>query len=58
MTLATILEIIKGVLQFPEAILKLIRILRDTPVEQHAKIMEKIEAERKHLEETGRPIWD
>lgn len=58
MTLAAILEIIQGVLKFPDAILRLVRVLKATPEEQHQKLVSQIEAEAKQLEETGRPTWE
>ena len=44
MTLATILEIIQGVLAFPSEVLSLVRILKGTPEAQREAIMENVQA--------------
>ena len=58
MTVAAVLEIIKGVLQFPDAVLSLIRILKDTPEESREKILVAMRAEADKFQDTGRPNWD
>ncbi len=49
------LEIIKGVLAFPDAILKVIKILQKTDAQRHEEIVEKISKEAEHFRDTGRP---
>ena len=56
--LVAILEIIKGVLQFPTAVLNLIRLLQKTPQENHEALLSRMNEEAKKIEETGRPTWD
>jgi len=55
--LMAILEIIKGVLQFPNAILRLVRVLQKTPQENHEALVKKNEDEASQYEKTGRPSW-
>jgi len=57
MTLALWLEIIKGVLAFPDAVLKLVRVLSSTPQENHDKIINAAQAESDKFKETGLPTW-
>lgn len=58
MGLSEILEVIRGVLQFPETILKFIRLLRKTPQDNHETLLIKISEESKKFEDTGRPTWE
>lgn len=55
MNLAAWLEIISAALKFPDAILRLVRVLQKTPQEQHEALVLKNEAEAKTFEDTGRP---
>lgn len=55
MTFAGIIEIVKGVLAFPDQILKLIQVLKKTPQEKHDELLAKIASEAKQFEDTGRP---
>jgi hypothetical protein len=57
MSLVAILELISGVLSFPDKILEMIRIFRKTPTERHDEIVKKIAKEAEQFEETGRPQW-
>ena len=57
MTFAAILELIKGVLKFPDAVLKLIRVLQKTPAEKRDDILKKMDEEFQKFEDTGRPTW-
>lgn len=57
MGLIQILDIIKGVLQFPATILEFIKILRKTPQENHEDLLKRIGEESKKFEDTGRPTW-
>lgn len=50
-------EIIKAVLMFPDAILRIVRVFQKTPQEMHEQIVMSIEKEAKQFEETGRPTW-
>jgi hypothetical protein len=52
-----IIELIKGILEFPAAILALIQILRKTPLEKHRDLLERMRSESQRFEETGRPTW-
>lgn len=58
MGLAEWLLIIKGVLAFPKEVSALIKLLRGTPAERHANILNKIRAEEADMAQTGRPKWD
>lgn len=49
------LEIIKGVLAFPDKILEVVRLFQDTPEEQHNKLLADINAQAALLKKTGRP---
>ncbi|MBP9709106.1 MAG: hypothetical protein KBD78_15835 [Oligoflexales bacterium] len=55
MSFLVMLEIIKGVLAFPDAILKVIKILQKTDAQRHEEIVEKISKEAEHFRDTGRP---
>lgn len=57
MTFAAIAELILGVLKFPTTILEFIRVLKKTPAEQHAGLIEKIKKEETEFQDTGRPDW-
>jgi len=57
-TLSEILTLIKGVLQFPQAVLSLIQILKKTPSEKHDELIKKMADEAAHFQSTGRPTWD
>lgn len=57
MTFAAIIDLIKGVLQFPGAIQKLIVTLRETPAEQRDDLMKAMLAEGDNFKKTGRPTW-
>jgi len=58
MSLKIILEIVLGILKFPDQLLKIIRLFRKTPQEVHEEIMKKVAAEAAKFEESGRPTWD
>jgi len=57
MSLAIILEIINGVLKFPDAVLRLIRILFKTDQQKHDDILKSAEEAARKFEDTGRPSW-
>jgi len=57
MTLATITEIVLGVLKFPETVLKFVKIIQKTPLEKHEALLAKLQEETTKFEETGRPTW-
>ncbi len=57
MTLAGILSLIQGVLQFPGEITALIKTLRATPEEQRAALMATMQAEADNFKKTGKPTW-
>jgi hypothetical protein len=56
--LLKILDLIRGMFQFPEALLKLIHVLRKTPQENHEEILKRIGDESKNFENKGRPTWE
>jgi hypothetical protein len=58
LTLSAILEIIKGVLQFPSVVLEFVRLLQKTPQENHETLLKRITEEAERFEETGRPTWN
>lgn len=51
------LELIVGVLKFPDAVLKLIRFMQKTPAEKHDELLKRMDEEFQRFEETGRPTW-
>jgi hypothetical protein len=55
MTLAAILEMIQGVLQFPGEVLSLVRVLKGTPEAQREAIMASVQAAQAGFSQTGRP---
>lgn len=57
MTLASILTIIQGVLQFPAQVTALIKILQATPAQQHDQLVAAMQKEADTLKQTGRPTW-
>lgn len=56
--MATIIELISGLLKFPQEILLLIKILSKTPVEKQADLMVAIQKEADNYAKTGRPSWE
>lgn len=57
MTVGVILEIIAGVLKFPDAVLRLIRALSKTDQQKHDDILKAAEDAARKFEEEGRPTW-
>lgn len=57
MTVAAWLAVIQGVLQFPQTILALIKILQTTPEAQHQQVLAAAQAEANTIASTGRPTW-
>ena len=57
LTIGMVLQALLGALQFPEAVYRLILLLRKTPEEKHLEIINSIELEAQKFEETGRPEW-
>lgn len=58
MTVLGIIELVKGLLQFPGVILEFVRLLQKTPQEKHDALLKQIQKESEKFEETGRPSWD
>ena len=58
MSFLEIIALIKGVLEFPDAVLKLIKALQSTPSEKHDAMMAASQKEWDSFKETGRPTWD
>ena len=52
------LEIFKAVLQFPDAVLRLVLVLKKTPQEVHELLVQQNEKAAAQYEKTGRPSWD
>lgn len=57
MTLTAILEIVSGILKFPDAIYKFVLLLKKTPQEKHDALLGAAQAEADKFEQTGRPTW-
>jgi hypothetical protein len=57
MGLVAWIELIKGVLQFPEAILKIVKGFQKTPAQKHDELLIRIDQEAAKFEESGRPSW-
>ena len=55
--LTQIIDLIKGVLQFPAVILEFVKILRKTPQENHESLLKRMAEESQKFSETGRPTW-
>ena len=55
MSLAVILEIIAGVLRFPQEVSALIRLLSKSTEEKRQEISDNIQKELKEFQDTGRP---
>jgi len=55
--LVEIIDLIKGVLQFPAAILEFVKLLRKTPEEKHEDLLKKIAEESEKFSDIGRPTW-
>ncbi len=58
MELKEILDLVKGVIQFPATILQFVKILQKTPQENHEYLLIKLNNESHVFEETGRPTWN
>lgn len=58
MTFAAILDLVVLVLKFPDTILKMVKLFKDTPQEQHEKLIAAAEKEKQSFKDTGRPQWD
>jgi hypothetical protein len=58
MTVLGIIELVKGLLQFPGVILEFVRLLQKTPQEKHDALLKQIQIESEKFEQTGRPSWD
>lgn len=57
MTLAAWIALITAALKFPDSIMALVKILQDTPEEQHDKLVAAIQSEQENMKKTGRPTW-
>lgn len=57
MNLAAWMEIAVGVLRFPDTILKIIKLLKSTPEENHEALVKSLSEEAKQYEISGRPLW-
>ncbi len=52
-----LLVLLTGVLQFPKAILELIKVLKNTPEEKHDALVKHMIDEAYQFSVTGRPKW-
>jgi hypothetical protein len=57
MTLSGLLAVLTAFYKFPDALTKLVKLLRETPSEQHSKIVAASEKEAESLRTNGRPVW-
>lgn len=57
MTFAGVVALITAFFQFFPTILKFVKLLQNSPAEEHAKILARMEAERTDAEAGGRPKW-
>ena len=57
LSLVEVIDLIKGVLQFPNAVFEFVKLLRKTPEEKHSDLIASMQAEERKLEDTGRPTW-
>lgn len=51
-------EIISAVLKFPDAVLRLVQALKQTPEEQHEGLVKQAEDEAHKMASGQRPSWD
>jgi hypothetical protein len=45
-------------LKFPDAVVRLVNLLKKTPQEKHENLLKKMEEESTKFEDTSRPTWD
>jgi hypothetical protein len=57
MTITMFLQLLSGVLQFPNEFLALYNALKTTPEEQHTQLVAAIQKEQTNIQQTGRPNW-
>lgn len=57
MTLGAWVEVITAALKFPGSLMAFVKMLQDTPEEQHAKLVAATQAESEQLKQSGRPQW-
>lgn len=55
MSFALIIEVLMALLKFPKELSAFIKLISKTPEEKRVEILERIAAEEKHFEDTGRP---
>lgn len=55
MTFAAFIEVLTAFFKFPDAVTRLVKVLRATDQENHEKLVKQIEDESKQFEDTGRP---
>jgi len=58
MSFSLIIGVLNALLRFPAELSAFIRLISKSPEEKRQEIMKRIENESKHIDETGRPIWD
>lgn len=51
------LELIKGILAFPDAMLKIVRLMKGTPEAHREALVSAIQVQADHFAKTGRPTW-
>lgn len=57
MGLAAWLELIKGILAFPDAMLKIVRLMSGTPEEHRESLVSAIQVQADSFVKSGRPTW-
>lgn len=57
MGLSVWLEIIKGVLEFPEHVLAIIKVVRKTPAAKRSELLVAMNKNIETTAQTGRPTW-
>lgn len=58
MTFALFWEGFVGLLKFPDAVVRLVRLLSKTDQQKHDGILAAAEEAQRKFEDTGRPSWD
>lgn len=57
MTIAAWYELIMGVLKFPDAFYKLLKVLQKTPQEKHDELIVSVNKASDDFKRTNRPTW-
>lgn len=57
MGIAAWLELIKGILAFPDAMLRMVRALQGTPEQHREALVSAIQVQADSFAKSGRPTW-